>query len=139
MKEPNSYFTLVYFIGVKLYSVKANNRREAAEKGMENIINDKYRRGKFLQYNDFPILIAVQENPKSNGFLSLYRTEIQGKEERIKEVKKLEEVEPFLRSAFRAIRDDIKDIKEFKKIIEILIKKMIEETASERRQEKFFL
>lgn len=139
MKEPNTYFTLVCFIGVKLYPVEANNRREAAEKGMENIINDKYRRGKFLRYNDFPILIAVQENPRSNGSLSLYRTEIQGKEERIKEVKKLEEVEPFLRSAFRVIRDNIKDIEGLKKIIEILIKKMIEDIESKRRQEKFFL
>ncbi|MCD6528046.1 hypothetical protein J7K44_00130 [bacterium] len=122
----NSYFVFTYFFGMKVYSVKARNRKEAAEKGVENIINEKYKGGRnFDDY--FPILAAVKENPEALAPLTLYVTKIQGREEEIKEVKDLKEIEVFLRSGFRGVRDKIKDIEEFKRVIEALINRMKEE------------
>ena len=138
MNNITSYFTLVCFVGIRLYSVKAENRKEAAREGMIKIINDKYRSGRFFKYDDFPILVAVQENPESvrGPVITLYKTEIEkkAKEDRIKEVKALEEVEPFLRSAFRGIRNEIHDINDFKKNIEVIMTEMIEEMRRARME-----
>ena len=126
--ESNSYFVLVNFLDMRLCRVKAETKEDAVEIGINKVIDKKFYKGRFLRYYDLPILAAVCEDSKIDGSdIDLYRAENGGKREEVKKVKKLQDVELFLRSSFRMIRKDIKSLSDLKEKIGIVMLEMANE------------
>lgn len=132
IKKKKSYLALVCLVGFELYEIQANSKKEAAKKAVDKINSNKFRYGKNLQYYDLPILVAVQIEGEK-GSTILYRIENKGIREVMKKVETVDEIKSFLRSSFRAIREQVKDLDDFRRKVETFMKKMLEEFGPTRR------
>ena len=126
--ESNTYFVWVSFIDMKLYRVETESKEDAGRTGVNKSINEKFYKARFLRYYDSPIFAAVcKDSEIGSSALDLYRFEDGGKKEEIKEVKKLQDAEFLLRSLFRMVREDIKDLNDLKEKIGIVMTEMANE------------